>query len=193
MNKVISKHGFFLKFFERCKMYRFLIKKREQRKIEVTRNLSACVVEKFNGYEIIRQDLTRKEKVDFRAIDIVYEPSFEKDIPAVCYFSPNIQLVYKSYIAEFQKGQEKVINRAVRQCHYCQNYFAKNYGQMQKYLSICAAKEGITYSQIIDYQDNFKYIGDLPFAVYFDFKAITRDAFFSLKNVRHQLLYDFFV
>lgn len=62
MNKVISKHGCFLKFFERCKMYRFLIKKREQRKIEVTRNLSACVVEKFNGYEIIRQDLTRKER-----------------------------------------------------------------------------------------------------------------------------------
>ena len=144
----------------------------------MTRNLSPCVVEKFNGYEIIRQDLTRKEKVDFRAIDIVYEPSFEKVIPAVCYFSPNIQLVYKSYIAEFQKGQEKVINRAVRQCHYCQNYFAKNYGQMQKYLSICAAKEGITYSQIIDYQDNFKYIGDLPFAVYFDFETTTEDAVF---------------
>ena len=49
---------------------------------------------------------------------------------------------------------------------------------MQKYLSICAAKEGITYSQIIDYQDNFKYIGDLPFAVYFDFETTTEDAVF---------------
>ena len=63
---------------------------------------------------------------------------------------------------------------------------------MQKHLSICAAKEGITYSfdnsEIIDYQDNFKYIGDLPFAVYFDFETIIRDAVFLLKNVRHKLL-----
>ena len=53
---------------------------------------------------------------------------------------------------------------------------------MQKHLSICAAKEGITYSfdnsQIIDYQDNFKYTEDLPFAVYFDFETTTEDAVF---------------
>ena len=53
---------------------------------------------------------------------------------------------------------------------------------MQKHLSICAAKEGITYlfdnAQIIDYQDNYKYIGDLPFAVYFDFETTTENAVF---------------
>ena len=53
---------------------------------------------------------------------------------------------------------------------------------MQTHLSICAAKEGITYSfdnnQIIDYQDNYKYMGDLPFSVYFDFEATTGNAVF---------------
>ena len=33
--------------------------------------------------------------------------------------------------------------------------------------------EGITYAfdngQILNYQNNFKYLGDLPFTVYFDF------------------------
>ena len=56
-------------------------------------------------------------------------------------------------------------------------FLAKNVEAMNKYLSICAAKEGITYSfdnrQILDYQDNFKYQGDLPFSVYFDFETIT--------------------
>ena len=182
INKVISKHGFFLKFFERRNVYRFLIKKKVQRKNEVTRNLSACVLEKFNGYETIRNDLSRKEKVDFRAIDIASESSFDKTTPVICYFSPNIQLAYRSYIGKFEKRQEKVINRTVRQCHYCQNYFAKNYEQMQKHLSICAAKEGMAYSfdnaQIIGYQDNCKYIGDLPFAVYFDFETTTGNAVF---------------
>ena len=53
---------------------------------------------------------------------------------------------------------------------------------MKKHLSICAAKECITYfvdnGQIIDYQDNFKYKGDVPFCVYFDFERTTGDSVF---------------
>ena len=53
---------------------------------------------------------------------------------------------------------------------------------MKKHLSMCAAKEGITYSfdngQILDYQDNFKYQGNLPFVVYFDFEKTTGNAVF---------------
>ena len=113
INQVISKHGFFLKFFERRNTYRFLIKTKAQGKNEITKNLSACVLEKFNEYETIRNSLARKEKVDFRSIDIVYEPSFDKDTPVVCYFTPKIHTAYKSYIGHFEKGKEKVINRTV--------------------------------------------------------------------------------
>ena len=57
---------------------------------------------------------------------------------------------------------------------------------MDKHLSICAAKEGITYSfdnsQIIHYQDNYKYMEDLPFSVYFDFETTAGNAvFFGLQ------------
>ena len=108
------------------------------------------------------------------------------DMPVVWYFTPKIQTAFKSYIGHIEKGKEKVINRTVRQCHYCQNYFAKNYDQMQKHLSICAAKEGITYSfdnfQIMDFQDNYKYIGDLLFTVYFDFQTATGDAVFFIQK-----------
>ena len=38
---------------------------------------------------------------------------------------------------------------------------------MKKHLTICAAREGITYSfnngHIINFQDNFNYLGDVPF------------------------------
>ena len=182
LNRVISKHGLFLKFLERRNMYRFLIKKKVQRKSEVTRNLSACVVEKFNGYETIRNDLAKKDKREFKAIDTVYDPSCEKDNPVLCYFTPNIHLAYKNYVGHMEKGREKTYNRSVKQCHYCQNYFLKSVDKMQKHLSIYAAKEGVTYffdnGQIIDYQDNFKYIGDLPFSVYFDFETTTGNAVF---------------
>ena len=53
---------------------------------------------------------------------------------------------------------------------------------MKRYLSICTAKEGITCSfdngQILDYQDNFKYLGDVSFTVYFDFETTSRHAVF---------------
>ena len=48
---------------------------------------------------------------------------------------------------------------------------------MENHLSICSAKEGITYAfdngQTLNYQNKFKYMGDLPFTVYFDFETMT--------------------
>ena len=69
---------------------------------------------------------------------------------------------------------------------------------MKKYLTICAAREGITYSfdngQIIIFQDNFKYLGDVPYTVYFDFETTTGDSvcIFSSENVRCELLYQIY-
>ena len=56
---------------------------------------------------------------------------------------------------------------------------------MKKHLSVCSAKEGITYAfdigQILNYQDNFKYLGDLPFTVYFDFETATGNSPFLIQ------------
>ena len=48
-NTLLSKSLF--GFFQRCNMYSFLAKKKVKAKNEVTRNLSACVVKKFDGYK----------------------------------------------------------------------------------------------------------------------------------------------
>ena len=51
---------------------------------------------------------------------------------------------------------------------------------MKKHTDVCSAKEGILYSfqngKIIYFQDNFKYLGSVPFTVYFHFETTTRDA-----------------
>ena len=57
---------------------------------------------------------------------------------------------------------------------------------MKKHISICAAREGITYlfdnDQIINFQDNLKCLGDVPITVYLDFETTTCDsAFFDPK------------
>ena len=54
---------------------------------------------------------------------------------------------------------------------------------MNKHIKICAAKEGIVYNfengKITSFQDNFKYLGDAPFTVCFDFETTTGDIVFS--------------
>ena len=51
---------------------------------------------------------------------------------------------------------------------------------MKKHTDVCSAKEGISFcfqnGEIISFQDNFKYLGNVPFTVYFDFEATTGDA-----------------
>ena len=53
---------------------------------------------------------------------------------------------------------------------------------MKEHLPVCSAKEGLMFSfdnsQIIDYRDSYKYMGDLPFSIYFDFETTTEDAIF---------------
>ena len=54
---------------------------------------------------------------------------------------------------------------------------------MKKHMSVCVGKEGITYAfdngQTVNFQDNFKYLGDVPFTVYFDFETTTGNSAFS--------------
>ena len=73
-----------------------LIRKGATGENKITRDLSSSIIENFNGYELIKNDLKGKEKVDFQTIDIVYEPVSNENELVICYFTGNINLAYKS-------------------------------------------------------------------------------------------------
>ena len=87
-------------------MHRFLIKKKVQGKNEVARNLSSSVLEKLNGYETIRNDLSFNEKAEVIPIDIVYDPIYDETIPVPCYFTSEIYLAYRSFFSYFGEGKD---------------------------------------------------------------------------------------
>ena len=90
------------------------------------RELLACVIQKFNGYELLRSDLHFSERKDFKPIDIVYEPTLDTKEPILYFFAPKIHLGYQTGVEKI-KNEEKVMNRTTaKQCHYCNNYFLKN-------------------------------------------------------------------
>ena len=53
-------------------------KKQLRTKNEMRRKLSACAIQKFNGYELLRNHLQRGERRDFVPIDVVYEPTLDE-------------------------------------------------------------------------------------------------------------------
>lgn len=183
MNEFLKKKNFFLKFYERRDKHRYLMKEGACSDNKIAQDLSSSVIEKFNGYEIIKRGLRNKEKEDFSPIYIVYEPSSNKDDLVICYFTDNIHLTFKSCISKKIRGEEKILHNIVRQCPYCENYLSKTEEAMQKHTKICTAKEGIVYTfengKMISFQDNFKYLGDVPFTVYFDFETTKCDFVFS--------------
>ena len=58
---------------------------------------------------------------------------------------------------------------------------------MKKYLSICAAREGITYAfdkgQIINVQDDLKYLGDVPMLFIFKQQQLVAFLFLTRKSL----------
>ena len=63
------------------------------------------------------------------------------------------------------------------------NFFAKSDDNMKKHLPVCSAKRGIKYAfdngQIVNFQNSFKYLGDVPLTVCFDFETTTGNSAFS--------------
>ena len=68
-----KKRNLFLRVYERRDKCRYLIKKGVHGKNKVISGLSSCVMQKFSGFEIMKNDLQYKEKKHFEPTDIVYD------------------------------------------------------------------------------------------------------------------------
>ena len=60
--------------------------------------LSACVIQKFNGYELLINHLNSTERKDFIPIDVVYEPTLNENKAIECSFTPKIHLAFRTTV-----------------------------------------------------------------------------------------------
>ena len=144
---------------------------------------------------MIKHELARKEQIDLEPLCIIYDPKYSEDenetVP--CYFSDQIHLAYRSHVGKTVDGKEKISPSTYKQCPFYENLFAKSTEAMKKHTKFCGEKEGITYTfdngDIISVQDNFKYMGDVPFTFYFDFETTTGNAvFLTQKCILHLIV-----
>lgn len=162
--------GLSLRVYERCDKFRDVIKKGTQGKTNIIHDPLSCVVQKFNGCEIANE--WRK------TIGIIYEPVNDERLE--CLFTSNLHLACRSYCSKKVKGNYRTYHIATRQCYYCNKYFACPANTFCQHTKVCSGIAGLVYklesNKIISFQDNFRYMGDLRFTVYFDFKTTTGDS-----------------
>ena len=95
------------------------------------------------------------------------------------FFTGNLHLTYRYYNSRKAKDKQLVIRPTTRQCYYCNHYFNSK-PVFENLIKRCINITGIVYKfnnrKIVSFLDNFKYIGDLPLTVYFDFETATGDS-----------------
>ena len=175
INEVLLNNGYFLRFYERRNKFRCRIRKKLKTKNESRQELSSCVIQKFIGYEILRNHLMNDEKKDYIPIDIVYEPTLDDTREIDFYFAYDISLAFFCQADKFRGRNRKFDAQRTRQRHFCNNYFVKSFEKMQKHISVWSDQAVIIFSfenrQIISYQDNYSSLGDLSFSVYYHFET----------------------
>ena len=74
-----------------------------------------------------------------------------------------------------------VRSHAVRQFPYCENFFKKSEEKMTAHVKCCAGQAAYFYvfnNSIVNYQENFNKIGNLPFSIYYNFETTTGSAIY---------------
>ena len=183
INEVMAKFGYFLKFYERRNKFRYQLRQKLKSKNEMRAELSACILQKFNGYDLLRASLKCSEKKDLLPIDIVYETTLNTEKPIECFFASEIHLAFNTYLDKIAKGNKKMVMcNITKQCPYCNNFFMKSEKKMKDHINSRSGQAGFNYSfdngKIINYQDNFKKLGDLPFEFFYDFETTTGSVVF---------------
>ena len=120
VNALLNKNGLFLRVYELKEKFRYVIKQAPE-KNKVLRELSSCVIEKFNGFSVVRVEFDKKLRQSFHPIDIIYKPVKRCDEIIDCFFSEKLNLTFRTSFSEGAKNK----HITAWQCYFCSKYFGK--------------------------------------------------------------------
>ena len=170
LNDILLKENMFLRIYEIKDKFRYLFHENKDSK-NCLRSLSSCIKEKFNSFGWAELKLSAKEKTDLIPINILYKPVKKLDNFIKCYFVKDLKYAYRSV---YEKTQKEFGVNTLYECYYCNDFWIIK-SKYERHLKVCGKKPGVIYDftlkNIVTFEDNFKYYGDLPFSVYADFET----------------------
>ena len=169
VNDLLTKYALFLRVYELKDKFRYLIKQDSEKKT-VLRDLSSCIIKRFNGFNIVCVEFRKKLGQSFRPVDIIYKPVTKCNEIINCYFSENLNI---SFCTTFSEGS-KIKHSTAWQCYFCSNYYGRK-DKYDRHVENCAGRPGYVYNfntqSLLTFEENLKYKGDIPLVAYIDFET----------------------
>ena len=160
-----------MRIFELKNKLRYITQTNTNKK-NIIREISTCIIEKFNGFNIVRIDFDQKIRQNFLPIDIIYKPVKKEDEIIDCFFTDKIWLAYRTTYNNDQKMNLK--HSCAFRCHYCSKYFCRK-ERFDRHLESCNGKPGFVYNfetqNLLTFEENLKLKHDIPLTAYIDFET----------------------
>ena len=167
INRNVMNKNLFLRVYELKDKFRYLIKE-DSKKKHVLRDFSSCIIEKFNGFNIVRLEIDRELRNEMSTLDIVYKPVRKHTDNIECFFTTQLNLAFRK---SFSEG-DKTRHGTAFQCFYCSKYFARK-NMWERHLQSCMGLPGFVCSfntrSLLTFEENLKYKCDVPLTAYIDF------------------------
>ena len=78
---------------------------KDPKKQNIVRQISSCLTKKYNGFQVISIEFPRKERKNFKPIDIIYKPTKNPEISPLCYFTEVISEAYTIFYNQKDKSK----------------------------------------------------------------------------------------
>ena len=104
--------------------------------------LSSCIIQKFNRYDVLKTELKHYEKKNLLPLDTVYKPTQDKTKPIYCFFVLEIYLAFQSVYDKIQNdGKKSLLNAQQRNNAWIViTFFVQSEKGMQEHILYCADK-----------------------------------------------------
>ena len=172
INTILSRHDMFLRVFELKDKFRYIIKQNSEEK-KFFNELSACVVERFNGFTIVRLEFDNEIRKEFTPVDIIYKPVKKENAILNCFFTDKLHLAYKAVYNETTKW-DKLTSSCAFQCYFCSKFWTRQ-TKLATHMKNCLGKPGFVYNfqmrNLLTFEENIKFKRDVPLTTYIDFET----------------------
>ena len=172
INTILSRHDMFLCVFELKDKFRYIIKQNSEEK-KFFNELSACVVERFNGFTIVRLEFDNEIRKEFTPVDIIYKPVKKENAILNCFFTDKLHLAYKAVYNETTKW-DKLKSTCAFQCYFCGKFWTRQ-TKLAIHMKNCLGKPGFVYNfqtrNLLTFEENLKFKRDVPLTTYIDFET----------------------
>ena len=120
INMTLAKYDYFLRMFELKSKFRHLALK-NSKKQNIVRQLSSCINKKYNSFQVVSIEYSKKLRTKFKPINIIYKPIKSPVKEVLCFSANDISKSHRNFCGA---TSDKVSHGFALECYYCDKLFA---------------------------------------------------------------------